>query len=83
MNDKSLGSVVLVLGFLGVVMYSYWFLAPASENNPFFYVPTLGLRWALVLPVLLGVLALFALAIWIGYTMVATPPPIPKQQDKT
>ena len=79
MNDRSLGSVILVLGIIGVMVYVYWFLAPASPDNPFFYLPTIGLRWALVLPVLIGVVALFAVAIWIGWTMVITPTPIPKR----
>ncbi len=83
MNDKSLGSAILVLGVLGVVAYAYWFLAPAGEDNSLFYVPTLGMRWALVLPVLLAVIGLFLVAIWIGWTMVVTPPPIPKHERKT
>jgi hypothetical protein len=80
LNDKSLGSVILVLGVMGVMAYVYWFLAPATPDNSFFYVPALGLRWALVLPVLLAVVGLFAVAIWIGWTMVITPAPIPKRE---
>jgi hypothetical protein len=83
LNDKSLGSVILALGVIGAIVYTYWFLAPAKENDPLFYVPTLGVRWALALPILLGVLALFFLAIWIGWTMAVTPPPIPKEEEKS
>ena len=80
MNDRSLGSIILVLGVIGVMTYVYWFLAPATPDNAFFYIPALGLRWALVLPVLIGVVALFAVGIWIGWTMVITPAPIPKRE---
>jgi len=83
LNDKSLGSLILVLGVLGAIAYAYWFLAPVKENDPFFYVPTLGVRWALALPILIGVLALFFLAMWIGWTMAVTPPPIPKEEGKS
>jgi hypothetical protein len=83
LNDRSLGSVILILGVIGVMVYVYWFLAPATVDNPFFYVPTIGVRWALALPVLIGVVALFAVAIWIGWTMVITPAPIPKRERET
>jgi len=82
LNDKSLGSLILALGILGAIGYAYWFLAPAKENDPLFYVPTLGVRWAIALPILIGVLALFFLAVWIGWTMAVTPPPITKEEGK-
>jgi len=83
LNDKSLGSLILVLGILGAVAYIYWFFAPADVNDPLFYLPTLRVRWALALPILVGVLALFFLAIWIGWTMAVTPPPILKEEEKS
>jgi len=76
MTDRSLGSLLLVLGLLGAVAYVYWLFAPAAETEFLFYVPNLHMRWAIVIPVLVLVLALFFLAIWIGWTMVATPPPV-------
>ena len=83
MNDKSLGSFILALGIIGALAYTYWFLAPAKENDPLFYVPTLGIRWALALPILIGVLIIFFLAVWIGWTMAVTSPPIPKEEGKS
>ena len=83
MNDKSLGSLILIAGIIGAIAYAYWFLAPAKENDPFFYMPTLGVRWALALPILAGVLVLFFLAMWIGWTMAVTPPPIPREEGKS
>ena len=76
MTDKSLGSLLLISGLLGAVAYAYWLFAPAAETDILFYAPNLRMRWAIVLPVLVLVLALFFLAIWIGWTMVATPPPL-------
>ena len=76
MTDRSLGFLLLVSGLLGAVAYAYWLFAPAAETDVLFYAPNLRMRWAIVLPVLVLVLALFFLAIWIGWTMVATPPPL-------
>lgn len=74
--------MILILGIIGAFGYTYWFLAPARTDDPLYYVPTLGIRWALVLPVLAGVLALFFVAIWIGWTMAITPPATLKERDK-
>ncbi len=77
MTDKSLGSILLTMGLVGAVVYVYWLFAPAPETELLFYVPNLHMRWAIVIPILVLVLAIFFLAIWIGWTMVATPPPVP------
>ena len=76
MTDKSLGALILIFGIVGATIYMYWLFAPAAETDLLFYVPTLKMRWAIVLPVLGVVLALFFLAIWIGWTMAVTPPPV-------
>jgi hypothetical protein len=76
LNDKSLGVLIFIMGIVGAVGYVYWLFAPALDTDPLFYVPVLKVRWAIVLPVLGLVLALFFLAVWIGWTMVIAPPPV-------
>jgi cbb3-type cytochrome oxidase subunit 3 len=84
MTDRSLGIVLITLGILGGITYLYWMFAPTTRDNLLFYAPNLEVRWAIAIPVLVIVLAIFFLAVWIGWTMVATPPPLTrptKSQD--
>ncbi|MEM3522130.1 MAG: transcriptional regulator [Candidatus Bathyarchaeia archaeon] len=37
--------------------------------------------WAIALPVILLVLAVLAILMWIGWTMLTTPPPTPLEQE--
>jgi len=75
MSDKSLGSMIAALGLIGAVFYLYWLFAPASVDNILFYCTWINIRWAIVLPIAGAVLAIFFIAIWIGWTMAVTPPP--------
>ena len=76
MNDRSLGSLIFALGLIGAVVYLYWLFAPIPDTNNFlFYVPILNVRWALVLPIVVAVLAVLFIAMWIGWTMAVTPTP--------
>lgn len=73
MSDKSLGSLIFVLGLAGAIAYVYWLFAPADPGNLWFYI--YGVRWAIVLPIGVGVLAILFIGMWIGYTMAVTPSP--------
>ena len=89
MNDKSLGSIIFALGLLGAILYVYWLFGPA--NPDWLFICRLvdpPIRWALVLPILLAVVGVFFIAMWIGWTMAVTPPPIIEEieeaeEDKT
>lgn len=75
MNDKSLGSIVFSLGLVGAIVYLYWLFTPVADTtNIFFYAPG-GIRWAILLPVMIIVLAILVIGMWIGWTMFVTPPP--------
>ena len=75
MNDRSLGLIIFAIGLVGAVVYSLWLFWPVSDpNNILFYLPGVG-RWAIVLPLFVAVIAIFAIAVWIGWTMAVTPPP--------
>ena len=78
MSDKSLGSLVFFLGLMGIIGYVYWLFTPVHDTtNLLFYAPIgNGIRWAIVLPILIAVLGILVIAMWIGYTMAVTPSPI-------
>jgi len=75
MNDKSLGSIIFAIGLVGTIAYSLWLFWPANPNDMLFYLPGVG-RWAIVLPLFVAVIAILAIAMWIGWTMAVTPPPV-------
>jgi len=74
MSDRSLGSIIFVIGLIGAIVYSLWLFWPASIDNALFYLPGVG-RWAIVLPLFVAVIGILAIAMWIGYTMAVTPAP--------
>ncbi len=76
MNDKSLGSIIFVLGLFGAIVYVYWLFAPANPEWLFICPWLNNIRWALVLPILLAVVGVFFIAMWIGWTMAVTTPPV-------
>jgi len=85
-SDKSLGSLIFALGFIGAIVYIYWLFAPVEQENILFFCPWINARWALVLPIVVVVLAVLVIAMWIGWTMAATPPPTlieEKVEEKT
>lgn len=89
MNDKSLGSIIFAVGLIGTIAYNYWLFAPANQSDILFYCIIGGSmvgRWALVIPMVVIVLAILIIAMWIGWTMVATPSPTileAKPEEKT
>lgn len=89
MNDKSLGSIIFAVGLIGAIAYIYWLFAPANPSDILFYCIIGGSmvgRWALVIPMVVIVLAVLIIAMWIGWTMAATPSPTileEKPEEKT
>jgi predicted DNA-binding transcriptional regulator len=76
MDDKSLGSLIVVFSLLFMVGYLVWAFGPLIPIFRVWITPELS-EWAYRLPVFLAVNAMLLLVIWIGYTMATTPPPIP------
>ena len=71
MRNKSLGFLIFGSGLIGAIVYIYWLFGP-SEPEWLFIIN--GVRWAIVLPIACIVLAIFFVGMWIGWTMVVTPP---------
>ena len=87
MSDKSLGLIIFASGLVGAILYLYWLFAPVADSNILFYAPIgTGIRWAIVIPIIVIVLAVLIIAMWIGWTMAATPSPTileEKPEEKT
>lgn len=88
MSDKSLGLLIFASGLVGAILYLYWLFAPVADtSNLLFYAPIgAGIRWAIVIPIIVIVLAVLIIAMWIGWTMAATPSPTileEKPEEKT
>lgn len=75
MNDKSLGSIILIFSIVFAVVYVIWLFYPTDPGNILFYAPRINVRWAVILPLLAAVLGLSFIAAWIGWTMITTPAP--------
>ena len=71
MRDKSLGSLIFVLGLVGAIVYLYWLFGPAVPEWLFIIN---DVRWAIVLPIACIVLGILFTGMWIGWTMAVTPP---------
>jgi hypothetical protein len=72
MRDKSLGSLIFIVGLIGSIGYLYWLFGPAKPEWLFLIN---GIRWAIVLPIACIVLAILFTGMWIGWTMAVTPAP--------
>lgn len=62
-------SLVIVVGYVII------FFAPALS------LPAWWHEWAVGLPVLFFVLAVLIISMWIGWTMMTTPPPVPLEPE--
>ncbi|MFX1496593.1 MAG: hypothetical protein ACFFBH_03610 [Promethearchaeota archaeon] len=91
-KDKIIGAIVLILGIFIAVVYTMgsivdlWF--QTWGNNPNWAVHIFGsflgglLSWELfvVIPIWLIVILICIIAIWIGYSMLTTPAPVPLEE---
>jgi len=78
MSDRSLGSLIFALGLIGAIAYVYWLFGPIPTGwEALFVAPEWmqSMRWAVVVPLVVAVLAVLFIAMWIGWTMAVTPPP--------
>ena len=74
MRDKTLGALMCVLSVLAMIGYFCWlFLVPQD----LFFLGRPISDWAVIVPVLIVVYAFLLIVVWIGWTMVSTPPPLP------
>lgn len=90
-KDKIIGLIVMVVGILIAIVYTMgsildlWF--ETLGNNPnwdnifmIFNHDWLDWRLFVVLPLWLIVILISIIAIWIGYSMLTTPAPVPLEE---
>lgn len=83
-NDTIIGFFMAFIGIAGILAEFYYLIIdPVFNGNPFanFRNDTDGvadysqLYWAIVLPLFVGTGGVLAIILWIGITMIQTPPP--------
>lgn len=74
-RDQLYGGAIFVISLVIVLAYVVAFFAP------FLSLPVWWHEWAVGLPVLLFVAAVLVIAMWIGWTMMTTPPPAPLEPE--
>jgi MFS family permease len=77
MDDKRLGSLIVVVSVVIMVGYFVWAFAPFLGPAVTGWISSEMSEWAYRLPVILAVYVMLLIVLWIGYTMATTPPPIP------
>jgi hypothetical protein len=77
MDDKSLGSTIVVVSVVIMIVYFVWAFAPFLGPTVTSWISPEMSEWAYKLPVILAVYMMLLIVLWIGYTMATTPPPIP------
>ncbi len=90
-KDKIIGAIVMILGILIAIIYTMgsvvdlWFETLGGDPNwdaffRIFEIDWLDYRLFTVLPLWIMVLLLAIIAIWIGYSMLTTPAPVPLEE---
>ena len=90
-KDKIIGAIVMVLGILIAIVYTMgsvvdlWFNTIGNLPNwddvfNLFGIDWLDYRLFTVLPLWIMVLLIAIIAIWIGYSMLTTPAPVPLEE---
>jgi len=74
-RDQLYGGAIFAISLIVAVGYLIAFFPQALS------LPTWLHEWAVGLPVLLFVLAVLVIAMWIGWTMMTTPPPAPLEPE--
>ena len=80
-KDKAFGIVILFVGLAMSILYIIWGpLDLINDASTAAIWSFFDWRWAVVLPMTLAVIMIGLLAMWIGYSMITTPPPVPLEE---
>ncbi len=90
-KDKIIGAIVMILGILIAIVYTMgsvvdlWFETLGNYSGwdiafRLFGIDWLDYRLFTVLPLWIMVLLIAIIAIWIGYSMLTTPAPVPLEE---
>jgi protein-S-isoprenylcysteine O-methyltransferase Ste14 len=79
-RDQAYGAGIFIVALVIAIVYLIAFFAPWLPLN----IPNAEQwrEWAIALPLFLLVLAALVITMWIGWTMLSTPPPLPLEEEK-
>jgi predicted DNA-binding transcriptional regulator len=78
LSDRGLGALIILFSLIVMFGYFVWAFAPILSMTAL--ISQAVSDWAFKLPVILAVYAILVIALWIGYTMATTPPPMPLEK---
>jgi NADH:ubiquinone oxidoreductase subunit 6 (subunit J) len=76
-KDQAYGGIIFLVALVVAIAYVVAFFAPYLNLPPWWR------EWAVYLPVFIFVLAVLVICMWIGWTMLTTPPPAPIEPETT
>ena len=90
-KDKIIGAIVMIIGVLILIIYTMgsvvdlWFNTLGNNKNwdvafQLFGIDWLDWRLFVVLPMWIIVVLIAVIGIWIGYSMLTTPAPVPLEE---
>lgn len=74
-RDQAYGGLIFALALVIAIVYVAAFVSPTLA------LPSWLQWWAIALPVFLFVLTVLVISMWIGWTMLTTPPPAPLETE--
>jgi NADH:ubiquinone oxidoreductase subunit 6 (subunit J) len=74
-KDQAYGGIIFIVALVVAITYVVAFFAPYLNLPPWWR------EWAVYLPVFVFVLAVLVICMWIGWTMLTTPPPAPIEPE--
>jgi NADH:ubiquinone oxidoreductase subunit 6 (subunit J) len=74
-KDQAYGGIIFIVALVVAISYVVAFFAPYLNLPPWWR------EWAVYLPVFIFVLAMLVICMWIGWTMLTTPPPAPIEPE--
>jgi uncharacterized protein involved in cysteine biosynthesis len=79
-KDQTYGGLILLISLIITIVYIAAFFSPVVST----YIPSWPSWldwWAIAIPVFLFVIAALLICMWIGWTMLTTPPPAPLETE--
>lgn len=75
-NDKIIGFILAVASLVGIGAELYYALiVPLTTNDASLAFTQTAVYWAVAIPVMVMTFGVLAIATWIGFTLIVTPPP--------
>ncbi len=71
-NDSVIGGILVAIGGISLIAEIIFLIVKPLRDDPPF---DSSIYWAMTIPLFLGVAGVLAILIWIGVTMIQTPPP--------